>query len=168
MKEIWKDIKGYEGYYQVSNYGRVKSLDRYVNHNTRKSIFLRKGKILKPYKNNTGYLQVTLRINNKNNMFLLHRLIYQAFIDRLLPNLQIDHIDNNPLNNCIDNLQQVTNRENCSKDKKGVSKYTGVSWNKNNNKWQVKIYIKKKLLHLGLFTDELEAAEAYQNKLNSI
>ena len=79
----------------------------------------------------------------------------------------VDHIDNNKLNDKLYNLQVITNRENVSKDKKGGnSKYIGV--HKEKNKFRAAIRRDGKIKYLGLFTDEKEAAKAYQNELNKI
>ena len=80
----------------------------------------------------------------------------------------VDHIDNNKLNNKLYNLQLITHRENISKDKKGSSKYTGVCWHKIKNKWQSSIAINGKIKYLGIFTNEIEAAQAYQNELKKL
>lgn len=77
----------------------------------------------------------------------------------------VDHIDNNPLNNNVTNLRVITKRENSSKDRKGISKYTGVTFNKKSNKWRSQIWINGKNKTLGSFDDELEAHRAYQKEL---
>lgn len=106
MEEIWKDIKGYEGSYQVSNLGRVRSLTRKVK--TFNGVRTSKGQILKPLKTNTGYYRVDLKQNQKNKYMSIHRLVAEAFI--LNPNNYpiINHKDNNPQNNCVDNLEWCT------------------------------------------------------------
>lgn len=108
MKEIWKDIPGYEGYYQASNLGRIKSLSK-KHYLKNKTFYLTKEKILKQTKNSRGYLRVTL---NKKQYFV-HRLVAITFIsnDNTEKNI-INHKDCNPLNNCIENLEWCTNQEN--------------------------------------------------------
>lgn len=101
MKEIWKDIKDYEGLYQVSNLGRIKSLYNYRG----------KGNILKQ-KNKRGYYQVGLRKNNIRKWVSVHRLVAIAFIENPNNYSNINHKDENPLNNCIDNLEWCTTRYN--------------------------------------------------------
>lgn len=171
--EIWKDIKGYEDY-EVSNLGRVKSLARIIT--TVKGSRTHKEKILKPAstgnKNlNNKHLAVCLTKNGKAKTKKVHQLVAIAFLNHK-PNghkLVVDHIDNNPLNNKLGNLQIITNRENTSKDKKnGTSEYIGVSWNKSSNKWQSSISINSKPKHLGYFKDETKAAESYQNALKKL
>jgi len=152
QKEIWKDVLGYEGLYQVSSLGRVKSLK------------FNKEKILKLRVNKKRYFEVVLYIKGKSKVFKVHRLIAMSFLNykNNQNKLVIDHINNNQLDNNIDNLQIITQRENTNKDKKGTSKYTGVSWNKLNNKWISKIYLNGKQRYLGSFDSELEAYNAYQ------
>lgn len=101
--EIWKDIKGYEGIYQVSNYGRVKSL----NYNkTNREGFM-------SFNNNgTGYLQVCLTKDKKYKKKLVHRLVAKAFIEKPIDKNYINHIDGNKSNNHVENLEWVTRSEN--------------------------------------------------------
>ena len=90
--EIWKDCKGYEGKYQVSNLGRVWSI--------------KSQKCLKPYIMNNGYKQVSLMCKNgKVKKELVHRLVAIAFIDNPNNLPQVNHIDENKENNCLDNLE---------------------------------------------------------------
>ena len=104
--EIWKDIKGYEGLYQVSNYGRVKSLQRFVNNNTGKRLV--KERILKEGITKRGYIVAALGINNTKNV---HRLVLETFcpIDEKMDTM---HIDNDRTNNRLDNLKWGTRKEN--------------------------------------------------------
>ena len=102
MKEIWKEIEGYEGLYQVSNLGRVKSLDRYVLRNGN-SLFV-KGIVLSQL-NNRGYLAVRLCNSGKYKNYLVHRLVANAFIHNDNNYYEINHIDENKHNNHVDNLE---------------------------------------------------------------
>jgi hypothetical protein len=154
MEEIWKDIPVYEGIYQVSNLGRIKSLK------------FGKEKILNGWIRRDGYIAVNL-MYNKRKTYRLHQLIAITFLNHK-PNghkIVVDHIDNNKLNNRLDNLQLVSQRFNSSKDRKGSSKYTGVSWNKKRKKYESQIVINNKRKYLGLFENEYDAHLAYQNKL---
>lgn len=109
MKELWKDITGYEGWYQVSNLGRVRSLDRYVNGNKINCDFqLMKGKILKGTKDKLGYYRVILRRNVTYKAMLVHRLVAEAFIPNPENLPYINHKDENPGNNIVDNLEWCT------------------------------------------------------------
>jgi hypothetical protein len=106
--EIWKDIAGYESYYQVSNYGRVKSLDRRIEHLNR----LVKGRILKINNIKDHYSSVGLSKNHKVRTFWVHRLVANAFIsnDNIFP--EVNHIDGNKHNNSTNNLEWVTRSRN--------------------------------------------------------
>lgn len=105
MKEIWKDIKGYEGLYQVSNLGNVKSLKRWIRQY---NDYIEKEKILKPCVNSVGYYIVVLYKNKKKKNFYLHKLIAEAFIPNPNNYPQINHIDGNKRNNDINNLEWCT------------------------------------------------------------
>ncbi len=164
--EVWKDIPEYEGFYQVSNLGNVKSLDRISSYGRKL-----KGKVLKAFVRNTTYFAVNLCKNNKSKLINIHQLVAIAFLNHKPCGLKlvVNHIDVNPKNNNLYNLEVITQRENANKKHvKSSSKYVGVSWHKNKNKWQSHIRINDKSKHLGLFTDEKEAAQAYQNELNKI
>lgn len=159
IEEIFKDVPDYEGIYQVSNLGRVKSIK------------FNKEKILKPSVNNRGYSYVNLCNKEKVKNVRIHQLVAITFLNHELCGykLVVDHKDNNPLNNNVNNLQLVTARYNSSKDKKGgSSNYTGVSWDKDSNKWASQIKINGKSKNLGRFNSEKEASEYYQAALKSI
>lgn len=108
MKEIWKDIPNYEGLYQVSNLGNVKSLC-YGARNIRKSNV---HKILKHSPNNWGYHKVQLYKNGKSQMLYIHRLVASLFIPNPENKVQVNHIDGNKENNTVSNLEWATPREN--------------------------------------------------------
>ena len=95
-EEIWKDIAGYEGLYKVSNLGRVKSLNYRRTGKEKERI---------PNKNNSGYLYVGLHKDGKMNNFLIHRLVAEAFIENVNDLPQVNHINENKLNNCVENLE---------------------------------------------------------------
>ena len=168
--EIWKDIPGYEGFYKASDLGRVKSLDRFIiNKNGFKAF--KKGKIMKPCISTTGYYYISLYRNNKGKKLKIHQIIALTFLNHKSSGFKkvIDHINNNPLDNRLCNLQIVSNRVNTSKDKKeGTSKYLGVHWHKHSSKWRSTIKIKGKSVFLGSFDNEYEAHLAYQEKLKRI
>lgn len=108
--EIWKDINGYVGLYQVSNFGNFRSLDRLVLKNEKQ--FLIKGKIKKAWLNGRGYLQVTLYKDGVGKHLIAHRVVAQEFIYNTYGKPQVNHIDGDKTNNHVDNLEWVTNGEN--------------------------------------------------------
>ena len=167
--EIWKDIPGYEGLYQVSNLGRVKSLPKeWVSG--KGTILKHEGKILKS-STVSGYMLVKLFVNGKTKGYTIHQLVAMAFLNHI-PNgheLVVDHINDNKLDNRVENLQIVTNRFNCYKTQgKYSSKFKGVHWNKQINKWRSQITINGRIKHLGYFKDELEASKTYQKALKEL
>lgn len=116
MVEIWKDIEGYEGLYQVSNLGNVRSLDKEVcSVNVYgEYTMIRKGKILKQNKNKDGYYVVKLQHNKAKKTCLVHRLVAIAFINQKDGLDYVNHIDENKANNSVDNLEWVSHIENCN------------------------------------------------------
>ena len=113
MKEFWKDIKGYEGYYQVSNLGRVKSLDRNVYCNRDDGhIRFQKGIVTKPSLAGIGYLQVHLCKNGKCFHCLVHRLVLLAFIPNPKNKKTVNHLNGIKTDNRVDNLEWATQSEN--------------------------------------------------------
>lgn len=107
MTEIWKDIKDYEGLYQVSNYGRVRSLDRCDNMGR-----FMDGHILSIGDNGNGYKHVGLSKNGLQKTEYVHRLVAKSFIPNPNNLPQVNHKDENPNNNCVDNLEWCTNKYN--------------------------------------------------------
>ena len=105
MKEIWKDIDGYEGLYQISNLGRVKSLPR--ERKTR-SCYITKEKILKQTKNRNGYWGITLHKDYKLKTIAVHILVAKAFVDNPNNYPIVNHKDENPSNPKVDNLEWCT------------------------------------------------------------
>ena len=160
--EIWKDIPEWEGYYQVSNLGRVKSLSRTVNGKENKPI-KRKERVLKPAPIPSGYLSVVLCRFGTRKTELVHALVASAFLgyERRGRELVCDHIDENKLNNNLSNLRVITLRENTARSTS--KKLTGAFWHKRLNKWQSSISINNKTIHLGYFDTEIEANEAYKD-----
>lgn len=102
MKEVWKDVKGYEGLYQVSSEGRVVSNKRPGTS----------GGMKKLTENQDGYLRVKLCKDSDNRRYMVHRLVYEAFVGPIPDGLEINHIDENKKNNSIQNLEAVSHLEN--------------------------------------------------------
>lgn len=114
MQEIWKDIPNFEGIYQVSNFGNVKVLDRYVNSAIKNNTKVKRvGKMLKQY-NKQNYYQVTLTVNNKRTYCKVHRLVALAFIPNPNNFPQVNHKDENTFNNHVENLEWCTAKYNCN------------------------------------------------------
>ena len=101
IEEIWRPIPGYEGLYEVSSYGRVRSLDRFIVDSLGHRRFY-KGKVLSPIKDKYGYLSVKLQKGNKHN---IHRIVAQVFIENIDNLPQVNHKDENKSNNRVDNLE---------------------------------------------------------------
>ena len=109
--EEWRDVAGYEGRYQVSSMGRVKSLERNIPH-WRGGERTVKERILKPSDDCRGYLRVDLRDGSKRKHFKVHRLVCQAFHDNLDNKQDVNHINENKTDNRACNLEWCTRREN--------------------------------------------------------
>ena len=109
--EIWADIEGYEGLYQVSHLGRVKSLGRVVKR-TDGTIQTFKERILKPRLDGSGYSMVMLYVEGKGKNIKIHRLVAKAFISNVNNKPQVNHINAIKTDNRISNLEWCTNSEN--------------------------------------------------------
>ena len=107
-KEIWKDISGYEGLYQVSNKGNVRSL-MFRNNITSKK---RKKPLLLKFSKRSGYYTVNLRKNSERKSFQVHRLVAEAFLNKEKNKNIVNHKDFNRLNNKVENLEWCTQKEN--------------------------------------------------------
>ena len=112
MAEIWKNIKGYKNFYQISNFGKVKSLKRQRTGKNGSKVSVKK-RILKSGKSKSGYLQVVLCKKGICKNFSIHRLIAIAFINNPTNHPEINHIDGNKTNNKIENLEWCTRSYNC-------------------------------------------------------
>lgn len=114
MQEIWKDIKNFEGLYQISNFGNVRALDKYVNSGIKNnSKVKRKSQMLKLY-DKQGYKEVVLTHNNKRHYFKVHRLVAQAFIPNPNNLPQVNHKNENKHDNTVLNLEWCSSKYNCS------------------------------------------------------
>ncbi len=132
MKEIWKNIKGYEELYQVSDLGRIKSLEKQiVRNNGRKQTF--KEKILKAGLSRNGYLTVMLFKNKKGKTYTVHSLVAKNFIANDNNYKCINHKDENKLNNCVDNLEWCTYKyNNTYNDKMAFKRKKILQYSKDN------------------------------------
>lgn len=110
MREEYRDIKGYEGKYQISNKGNVKSLERTVKSG--KGYRVTKEIILKPKKNISGYLYVGLWKDGKVKRHLIHRLVAEAFLENTNNLPEVNHISEDKENNCVENLEWVSHEYN--------------------------------------------------------
>lgn len=157
MKENWKDIPGFEGHYQVSDLGRVKSLKR------------KSERIIKQFVSGKNtYKQVSLCINSKGKSFQTHKLVASAFLNHKSfgqnisgETIVIDHISGDKYDNRLINLRELSFRKNVAGKTPGVykTKY---------GKYQVRIAINKKRVCLGTFDNIDEAMGVYQKKLNEL
>jgi hypothetical protein len=111
MKEIWKTIEGYEGYYEVSNFGRVRSLDRVVIDSLGRAQH-RKGKMKAQNLNTDGYPTVNLSKDGIDKRISVHILVGKAFVDGYFDGAEINHIDCDRINNRVDNLEWVSHNDN--------------------------------------------------------
>lgn len=153
--EIWKDIEGFEGRYQVSDLGNVKSLGNDKD---------RKEKILKACVDGRGYLLVDLHKEGKRKTIRVHSLVANAFIPKVESHnkMCVDHIDNDKLNNRLENLQRITNRKNLSKDSKSELP-VGVRLSVNKTKsYKTKIGYNSKSFYIGCYNTITKASNAYE------
>lgn len=157
--ENWLPVKDYEGLYEVSDLGRVRSLK------------FGKSKILKPGVNSARYLNVVLSKGSKKISYSVHSLVACSFLNHTPGSCSnvVNHINFNRCDNRLVNLEIIPNRENTNKKHlSSTSKYTGVSFRKDRGKWKATIFINKKNRFLGNFNSELEAHHAYQKALAEI
>ncbi len=154
--EIFKDVKGYEGLYEISNIGRLKSLPRNTTRGGIKKLFIVK-----------GYYCSNFNKEGKHKQVKIHRLIAEVFVPNPNNYDQVNHKDGNKLNNDPENLEWCTARENTThRDKKRLnrkSKYHGVSYEEYKGKkyWRAYVYWNKKSICIGFYSTEEEAHEAH-------
>lgn len=139
--EIWRDIKGYEGLYQVSNEGKVKSLKRKI--------------ILKQQTIKCGYLRVNLWKNGKCKHKIVSVLVYETFIGDIPENMQVNHIDENKSNNKIENLNLLTSQDNNNWGTRNErSRQSQINDKKKSKK--VKVYKYPSMEFIGIFPSRKE------------
>jgi len=166
MEVIWKEVKGYEGFYEVSNFGEVRGLARELKHPTKAGSVKIKACVLKPHTDKGGYLNVNLWNAGKSKRQRIHQLVAIAFLDHTPCKqiLVVNHKDFNRQNNRTDNLEITTTRKNTDqKHLKSASIFTGVV--RDRHKWVSKIHINGKQIYLGIYDNELDASLAYETAL---
>ena len=149
INEEWRSISEFANY-QVSNIGRVRNV--------------KTESCLKPNLLACGYYVITLCKNGITSSHRINRLVAQEFIHNPESKPNVDHIDHNTKNNCINNLRWVSQSQNCMnrvKQSNTSSAFKGVSFNKRANKWKAYIKFDEKLTHLRYFVSEKEAAKKY-------
>ena len=115
VDEEWRDVLGFEGYYQVSSLGRVRSVDRYIQYagvGKGSGCHFYKGKVLKPRVARHGYYQLTLRKPSVKTSFTIHLLVAPAFLGDRPKGFQVNHIDGDKLNNRVENLEYCLPKDN--------------------------------------------------------
>tara|TARA_R110000868_G_scaffold175781_2_gene412998 strand:- start:2449 stop:3147 length:699 start_codon:yes stop_codon:yes gene_type:complete len=164
--EVWRDVVGYEGSYEVSSFGRVKTVKRAVIKSNGKPYNISE-KLKTGINPNKVYCVVALTLSGKSKCRYVHQLVVESFLGLFSDGnkIVIDHYDNNGHNNQLDNLQVVPQRWNARKDYKGnSSNYLGVSWGNKSKKWEAHIKIDGEYLRIGRFDTEKEARENYIKK----
>lgn len=139
-EEVWKNIKGYEGRYQVSNQGRVRSLNRIIT-NCRGREQIIKEKILKPENVFDGYERVCLCRNGKRKHYRVATLVFEAFNGSIPAGLEIDHINGTRTDNHLDNLRAVSHRDNCWNP---ITRERHIAANERRSRTLKEYYAKKK------------------------
>jgi hypothetical protein len=167
MEEIWKPVVGFEEYYEVSNLGKVRSLDRLVIDTMgRKRKW--KGSILKQKVNPRGYLVIDFCKSGKNKTVSVHRVIARSFLRDFDENKTIDHIDRVRTNNHISNLRMATHSENIANTRGFNYLRNGLKGTtKRGRRWCASIR-KGKNIHIGMYDTEKEAHEAYNKKAKEL
>jgi hypothetical protein len=168
--EEWRDVVGYEGFYMVSNLGNIKSKNRILYN--RWGAYIKKTDELAFPKNIEGYRKGGLTKDKICKKFSLHRLVAIAFIPNPILKDEVNHINGIRDDNRTENLEWCTKRENqchSARNKNCSSKFIGVYFDKDRQKWSSGIQINRKRLALGRFDTEEEAFKArvdYEKKLN--
>lgn len=164
-QEQWKDIEDYEGYYQISSHGCVKSLERQVK--TKNGFRTVRERVLKPRKDKDGYLSVILSKNKKSKTCKIHRLVGKYFLENPNNLPQVNHIDGNKQNNYYENLEYTANLKNTNHyhSKNGTKKY-GVHMSQ--SKWRARIKKDGKSICLGHYEKKDDAYQAFYKKYKEL
>ena len=157
QEEIWKSVVGYEGIYEISDFGNMRSVDRFGLDGRKLQ-----GRPLSPVLQSTGYFTFDLCGKKRMKPTGVHRIVAEAFMGRIPEKMVIDHLDGNPQNNHVSNLEIVTVRENTVRGRgcqMSKSKYTGVHQRGKN--WAAFKSINGVRQYLGTYEKESDAHEAY-------
>lgn len=171
MEEIYKDIPGFEGKYQVSNFGNIRTKERLTIYKDGRQQYY-KDRILICTPDLKGYPKIRLEnyTTGKGSTKRVHSLVWEAFGDGTeisFPNKIIDHIDRNKQNNHINNLRIISNRENAS-NRKDNKEFIGVRKNNKSDNYTCRIWFNNKEYHLGTFKTQEEAYITYNQALSHI
>lgn len=168
--EEWRDIKGYEERYQVSSMGRIKTKRRRKAPRSAGDPFT-EPRTHNEYLNKSGYPMARLSINSTTKRYLLHRIVASHFISEIPIGLVVNHIDGNPRNNKVSNLEivsQFDNNRHGRVSKKSTSKYIGVFYDKQTNKWRAQLSFGGNRYNLGRYKTEELAFEQIKKKMLEI
>lgn len=169
MEEIWKDIEGYEGFYQVSNLGGIKSIDRIASDG--RGTYPLRGRGINQVIQSNGYGMLTLCKNGIRKPILCHRLVAIAFIPNPEKLPFVNHKNGIKHDNRAGNLEWVSIRENQAharmilRSNKKRGKRHGISYRAKSKRWETKLCLNSKIIYLGAFKTEEEAHERYQKAL---
>lgn len=167
FNEIWKDVRNYEGIYQVSNMGRIRSLDRYIPNTNGIGVRKIRGVMMKTTKNNSGYLCVSLHKKGHTKTCTIHRLVALAFIPNKSNYSDVNHKDEDKGHNWADNLEWAKHKENMNygnRNKKAGNKLKGTRTLSSNGKASKVICLKTNKI----FDCILEAAKFYNCNVSGI
>lgn len=145
--EIWKDIKDYEGIYQISNYGRIKSLERLILYPDKKHKKTIKNAILKSCDNGRGYKCIYLTKNGKREIKYIHRLVAEAFIENIENKKYVNHKDFNKSNNYVSNLEWCSQKENVNYSSKNMRHENNFNVHKSKTGYKYIYYRKKEKIY---------------------
>ncbi len=181
--EIWKEIPNFEGYYEASNKGKIRSMQRSVPNSEKGNRLSKAKEIAQNPTTRSNYLYVQLWKHNKVHRMSVHRMVALTFIPNPINKPEVNHIDGNKINNLVDNLEWVTSSENKRHALKtglrkndahvekqigtkynAVSKYHNVTYDKSRNQWKASIKAEGKMLFQKRFKYEDDAAK-YINKM---